>query len=116
MLEISYDDPPRLERRVQHSTHLCDFVWETEVRMDHVKIHDRSGDNYKTGDYYKITVAFDKGEGSLIKGIYSNKGIFIEWGDYSPGVFIDKWTIVIPGGATNLRDNRDTYFPKKTNL
>ena len=63
--------------------------------MDHVKIHDRSGDNYK------ITVTFDKGEGSLIKGIYSKKGNFIEWGNYSPGVFISKWTIVIPGEATN---------------
>jgi hypothetical protein len=65
--------------------------------MDHVKIHDRSGDNYK------ITVTFDKGEGSLIKGIYSKKGNFIKWGEHSPGAFFTyKWIMLIPGEATNL--------------
>jgi len=101
-LKISYDDPPRLERRRTDSTHLCDFVWETEVRVQRVKRYDYSSGSYKTGDYYKITVAFDKGEGSLITGVYSQKGNFIESGGHSPGAFFTyKRTIVIPGEATN---------------
>ena len=55
---------------------------------------------YTSHAYFKFVMSFDRGEGTLIKGIYSNTGNPIEE-DMHSGYYKLRPTIVFPDEATS---------------